>query len=77
MLLTIDKISKIGRNSVFECHLSPVGRQMAIKNSVSNNFLSTFVYSIYVLDCRLPGVLLLNQYRILSKGPHKFKQKCG
>ena len=25
-------------NSVFDCHLSPVGRQMTIKNSVSNVF---------------------------------------
>ena len=26
----------IARNSVFDCHLSPVGRQIAIENSVSN-----------------------------------------
>ena len=39
MLLTIDERgSKIARNSVFDCHLSPVGRQMAIENSVSNFF---------------------------------------
>ena len=30
--------SKIVRNSVFDCQLSPVGRQMAIGNSVSNDF---------------------------------------
>ena len=36
--LTIDKRgSKIARNSVFDCNLSPVGRQMAIGNSVSND----------------------------------------
>ena len=29
---------------------------MTIKNSVSNDFLSTFVDSINVFDCRLPGV---------------------
>ena len=29
---------------------------MAIKNFVSNDFLSTFVDSINVFDCRLPGV---------------------
>ena len=29
---------KVARKSVFECHLPPVGRQMAIKNSVSNDF---------------------------------------
>ena len=38
-LLTIDKCgSKITRNSVFYCHLSPVWRQMAIENSVSKDF---------------------------------------
>ena len=35
-ILTIDEHgSKIDGNSVFDCHLSPVGRQMAIENSVS------------------------------------------
>ena len=39
MLLPVNKCrSKIIRNSVFDCHLSPVGRQMAIKKSVSNYF---------------------------------------
>ena len=33
--------SKIARNIVFNCHLSPVGRQMAIENSVSKVF---FIY---------------------------------
>ena len=57
MLLTIEgHRSKIARNSVFDCHLSPVGQQMATKNSVSSNFLSTFVDSIHVFDCRLFGV---------------------
>ena len=47
MLLTIDERgSKISRNSVFYCYLSPVGEQMAIENTVSNDFLSTFVDSI-------------------------------
>ena len=49
---------KIDINSVFDCHLSPVGRQMAIENTVYNNFLSTFPDSIGVLDCRLPHVCL-------------------
>ena len=31
---------------------------MTIENSVSNDFLSTFVDSINVFDCRLPGVLM-------------------
>ena len=59
MLFTIDKHgSKIDRNSVFNCHLSPVGGQMTIENSISNDFLSTFVDSIDVFDCRLPGVIV-------------------
>ena len=32
---------------------------MAIENTVSNNFLSTFVDSINVFDCRLSGVVWL------------------
>ena len=37
--LTIDERgSKIAKNSVFDCHLSPVGRHMLIENSVSNDF---------------------------------------
>ena len=39
MLFTTDEgRSKITRNSVFDCHLSPAGRQMTIKNSVSSDF---------------------------------------
>ena len=58
-LLTIDERgSKIARNSVIDCQLSPVGRQMAIKNSVSKDFLFMFVDSIDVFDCRLPSVIL-------------------
>ena len=56
-LSTIDERgSNIDRNSVFDCHLSQVGRQMAIENTVSIDFLSTFLDSIGVFDCRLPGV---------------------
>ena len=33
-----DRGSKVDRNSVFDCHLSPVWRQMATENSVSNYF---------------------------------------
>ena len=36
----------------------PVGRQMTIENSVSNDFWSTFVDSINVFDCRLSRVEL-------------------
>ena len=43
---------EIARNSVFEGHLSPVGRQTAIENSVSNYFdrssiLLTFSIATY------------------------------
>ena len=70
-LLTIDeRRSKIARNSVFYCHLSPVGRQMAIKNSVSNDFfLSMFIDSVDVFDCRLPGVKLQG-WNILKNSTH-------
>ena len=51
--------SEIATTSVFECHLSPVGRLMDIENFVSNFFLSTFVDSIDVFDCRLSGVVSL------------------
>ena len=58
-LLTIkERGSKIDRNSVFNCHLSPVGRQMATENSVSNDFLSTLIDIINVFDCRLPCVVM-------------------
>ena len=57
MLLKMDRHgSKIDRNSVFRLPLSPVGRQMAIENSVSNDFLSTLIDIINVFDCCLPGV---------------------
>ena len=38
-----ERRSKIRRNSVCDCQLSPHWRQMAIKNTVSINFSSTFV----------------------------------
>ena len=57
-LSTIDERgSKIDRNSVFDCHLSPMWRQLAIENSVSYAFRSTFLDSIGAFDCRLPGVV--------------------
>ena len=56
-LLTIDERgSKINRNSVFDCHLSSVGRQMAMEISVSNYLGSTFIDSINVFDCCLSDV---------------------
>ena len=57
-LLTIYELgSKITRNSVFHCNLSPTGDIMAIENSVYDDFLSTSVDSIYTFDCRLYSVL--------------------
>ena len=54
IFLTIDEHGlKIARNSVFNYHLSQVGRQTAIKNSVSMIFFSKFVYSVNVFDCSL------------------------
>ena len=56
-LFTIDKCgSKIVRNSVFDCHLSPVGQSKTLFLMI---FLSTFVNSIDVFDCRLPGVFFV------------------
>ena len=71
-LLTIDERgSKTARNSVFNCHLSPVGRQMAIENSVSNDFLATFVDSINVFNCRLSGVCIAKLNLNTEMGIHK------
>ena len=44
-----DHGSKIDRNSVFDCHLLPMGRQMAIENTVSIDFGSRFLDSIQAL----------------------------
>ena len=57
MLITIDELgSKNARHCVFDCHLLPNWHQMATKNSVSNDFLSTFGDSTNIFDCRLPSV---------------------
>ena len=58
-LTVSERRSKIARNSVFDCHLSPVGRQMAIKNSVSNFFIYVR-RSINVYDCLISGVVSVN-----------------
>ena len=53
---TIDKRgSNINRNSVFNCHLSPVWRQMAIVNTVSIDFLSPFFDSMPPTWCETDG----------------------
>ena len=63
-LLPIDERgSKIATNSVFDCHLSPIGRQMTIKNSVSGDFylrssivltFSSAAYPVYPSFSRKP-----------------------
>ena len=56
-ILTIEgRGSEIATTRVFDCQLSPVGRLKAIKNYVSNYFLSTFVDNIDVFDCRISCV---------------------
>ena len=68
-LLTIDERgSKVATTSVFDCQCSPVGRLMAIENSVSNYFWSTFVDNIDVFDCHQSGVNSL--YASLCYGGH-------
>ena len=61
-LLTIDELrSKIARNSVFNCHLSPVWRQTGDNGKLLLiNFLSTLVDSIKWNNCRLSGVNLIS-----------------
>ena len=38
---------------------------MAIENSVSNDFLSTFIDSINIFDCRLSGVYFVFACEVL------------
>ena len=66
-LLTIDERgSNTARNSVFDCHLTPVGRQMTIKNPIS-----TFVDGINVFDCRQSGVVLAHLVWLYIYGKYK------
>ena len=50
---------KIAINSVFDCHLSPIGLQMTIENSVSNFFdlrsskVLTFSIATYLVYTRI------------------------
>ena len=60
-----ERRSKIDRNSVFDCHLSPHWRQMAIKNTIFISFFdprSSIVDSIF--DCRLPGVIFVHSKKV-------------
>ena len=55
--LTIDVYgSKVARNSAFGCHLSPVGRQMTIEDSVSSCF--DLRSSTIVLTCSIAAFLV-------------------
>ena len=55
---TIDeRRSKIVRNRVFDCHLSPDWRQMTTEYTVSNDFDTRSSIGKSVFDCRLPDVL--------------------
>ena len=65
-----------------------IGRQMANENPVSNDFLSTFVDSINVFDCRLSGVKLLKylkdiqlifiaSYRMTNEPRHVISNKVA
>ena len=42
-LTTDERGSNIARNSVLDCHLSPVGRQMAIENGLAFHLRSSIV----------------------------------
>ena len=55
-LSTIDECGSKSLETVLDCHLSPVLRQMAIENSVSNDFSSAFLETIGIFACRLTGV---------------------
>ena len=50
----------------FSIAICPVGRQMTIESSISNNCWSTFIDSINVFDCRLSGVFDLFRYTRLN-----------
>ena len=52
-----ERRSKIVRNRVFDCHLSPNWRQMTIKNTVSSDFDPRLIV-LSVCNCRLPDVLM-------------------
>ena len=75
-LLTSDKLGyKIARNSVFDCHLSPLGQQMAIKSSVSNDFnlcssiVLTFSIATYPVWISGKQYALLNLFNGENSGP--------
>ena len=77
-LLRIDERgSKIARNSVFDCHLSPVRRQMAIENSASNYVWSTFVDNITVSIAAYPvwGLWLRLKTSLFSFSDSIFRRK--
>ena len=56
------------RNEVFDCHVSPERRHMAIKNTVSSYFdpRSSIVKGVF--DCRLSGVVSTLQSLLKNHG---------
>ena len=56
-LLTInERRSKMARNSVFDCHLLPLGNRWQSKTLFLMILFSKFLESIHFFDCRLSGV---------------------
>ena len=51
------------RNNVFDCHLSPVGRKMAIENSVFNNI---YLHSSIVLTFSISAYPVLDSAWLLA-----------
>ena len=66
-LILSTNIDKKVRNRVFYCHLSPDWRQMAIENSVSNDFSQRKLIGKSVFDCRLSDVVLENPETQLNR----------
>ena len=48
-----------------------IGRQMAINNSVSNDFLSTLVNRINIFNCRLSSVITVFQEKIVQRSQYQ------
>ena len=65
-LILSTNVDKKVRNRVFDCHLSPDWRQMAIENAVLANFDPSSSIVMSVFDCRLSDVILSIHIRCLS-----------
>ena len=68
LINTIDeRRSKLVRNRVVDCHLSPDWRQIAIENTVSSDFDPRSSIYKSVFDCRLPSVQMRQLIALSSK----------